>query len=110
MKKKDIVQKNSDFNNIIENNKKFYNKYYSIYYKDNNLNTVRFGISVGKKVGNAVIRNKIKRQLKNIIDKNKNLFKNNTDYIIIVRRSILYCNFDEKEQYLKELLSSRYAK
>ena len=104
MKKNEIVKKSQEFTKIIETKKRIYNKFYSIYYNDNNLNITRFGLSVGKKIGNAVTRNKIKRQLKNIIDKNKNLFKNNKDYIIIVRREILDCNFKEMEQQLLNLL------
>ena len=104
MKKTEIVKKYQDFKKIIETKKRTYNKFYSIYYNDNNLNITRFGLSVGKKIGNAVIRNKVKRQLKNIIDKNKNLFKNSTDYIIIVRREILDCNFNEMETQLLNLL------
>ena len=104
MKKREIVRKSQDFTRILETKKRIHNKFYSIYYNDNSLNITRFGLSVGKKVGNAVTRNKIKRQLKNIIDKNKNLFKNNTDYIIIVRREILDCDFKEKEKQLLNLL------
>lgn len=106
MKKRDIVTKNQDFSKIIQNRKYMKNNLFAIYYKENNLESVRFGISVSKKIGNAVVRNKIKRQMKNIIDKNKNLFKKETDYIIIIRRGILDCNFHEIEDSLINLLKN----
>ena len=106
MKKRDIVTKNQDFSKIIQNRKYMKNNLFAIYYKENNLENVRFGISVSKKIGNAVVRNKIKRQMKNIIDKNKNLFKKETDYIIIIRRGILDCNFHEIEDSLINLLKN----
>lgn len=106
MKKRDIVTKNQDFSKIIQNRKYMKNNLFTIYYKENDLEKVRFGISVSKKIGNAVVRNKIKRQMKNIIDKNKNLFKKETDYIIIIRRGILDCNFHEIEDSLINLLKN----
>ena len=58
----------------------------------------RFGLSVGKKISNkAVIRNKLKRQLKSIIDNYKNLYQNNLDYIIIMKRNCLESNYQELE-------------
>lgn len=106
MKKRYIVTKNQDFSKIIQNRKYMKNNLFAIYYKENNLENVRFGISVSKKIGNAVVRNKIKRQMKNIIDKNKNLFKKEIDYIIIIRRGILDCNFHEIEDSLINLLKN----
>ena len=46
----------------------------------------RFGICVSKKLGSAVIRNKIKRRVKDIIDKSKLQF-DFKDYIIVLRKS-----------------------
>ena len=106
MKKRDIVTKNQDFSKIIQNRKYMKNNLFIIYYKENNLTNVRFGISVSKKIGNAVVRNKIKRQMKNIIDNNKNLFKKETDYIIIIRRGILDCTFHQIEENLINLLKN----
>lgn len=68
MKKVNIVKKNIEFNNIIENGKKYYSDIFFVYIKENG-STNRFGISVSKKIGNAVTRNKYKRRIKNIIDK-----------------------------------------
>ena len=72
--------------------------------KESNINYPRVGIAVGKKVGIAVIRNKLKRQLREIITKNKNLFKNKKDYIIIVKRSSLDLTFQQMNDNLVELI------
>ena len=80
---------------------KFSLKYYSLFYikSDNTL----FGISIPKKIGNAVIRNKNKRQIKNIIDNNKNNIQNGYNYVIIIRKEILSLSYQEKEQELINL-------
>jgi len=98
MKKKEIIKKSNDYTKIINTNNKIRNKYYSIFYKKSN-NTL-FGISIPKKTGNAVVRNKIKRQIKNIIDNNKINIQTGYNYVIIIRKEILELSFIEKEKEL----------
>ncbi len=105
MKKINIVKSNEDFNNIIKNGKLLKNKYYVIYYIDKKKDKYRVGISIPKKIGIAVVRNKIKRQLKNIIDNNREKLKK-LDYIIIARSLILNLDYREKENELVDLLKN----
>ena len=100
MKKNEIIKKGNDFSYIINNGKFVKDKFISIYYiksKDN-----LFGISVPKKYGNAVSRNKIKRQVKNIIDKNKFNIKKEYDYVIILKSPLKKLKFNEIEKKLME--------
>jgi ribonuclease P protein component len=97
LKKINIVKDNKDFDRIIQNNKPF--KYQSfLVYLEKDKENYRFGISVSKKICNAVGRNKIKRQIRSIIDSNK--YQNNFDCIIIARKSILNYSFSELEEQL----------
>ena len=104
MKKINIIKKEKEINEIIKTGKKYKNKYFIIYNKDNNLCKHRFCVCVSKKLGNAVTRNKNKRQVKDIIDKSKIVFSNNKDYVIILNREINLIDFNEKKQSLIELL------
>mgnify|MGYP003291776479 CR=1 FL=1 len=105
MKKKDRVKSNILFNEIINDGKHIGNKYYVICsLKKEKLNN-KFGIAVGKKVGNAVVRNKIKRQIRHIIDKNIKLFPNFHNYIIICKKDILFLTFEEMEKELLKLIN-----
>lgn len=105
MKKINIIKSNEEFNNIIKTGKVLKNQYYVIYYINEIKDKYRIGISVPKKIGKAVIRNKIKRQLKNIIRNNKEKIQN-LNYIIITRSNILNLNYHEKEKELIKLLSN----
>ena len=98
MKKRNIIKKNIDFDRIIKNNRSYKYKDYIIYLEKTNNNEYQFGLSVGKKVGNAVTRNKIKRQLKSIIDE-KN-YEKGINCIIIVRKGLLEKSFIEKREDL----------
>lgn len=103
MKKINILKKSNDFSRIIKNNKPFKYKDYIIYVEKKDPSIYNFGFSVGKKIGNAVTRNKIKRQLKNILDKKS--FENNFNCVIIVGRGILNRSFSEREKNLIEALT-----
>ena len=98
MDKLHTVKKNLDFSNIIHNGHFVKNNSYVIYYKESGLSSYRFGISVSKKLGNAVYRNKYKRQLRFIIDMNKKNYQNGLDYIIIIRNGYIESNFDLKNK------------
>lgn len=104
MKKINILRKNEDFGNIIENNKSYKSNYYTIFLVPTTNNNYRFGISIGKKVGNAVIRNKIKRQIKNILDIYKDQIKPNYDCIIIVKSNIIDLSYFQIKESLFEVL------
>lgn len=105
MKKINIVKSNEDFNDIIKNGKVLKNKYYVIYYIDNRQDKYKVGIAIPKKIGKAVIRNKLKRQIKSILDNNKEKLKK-IDYIIIARSQILEIDYKQKEKELVTLLNN----
>ncbi len=102
MKKINILKSNDDFNRIIGSYKPFKYKDYIIYIERKSDGPYKFGFSVGKKIGNAVTRNKYKRRLRNIID--KRTYKNNFNCIIIVGKGILNRSFSEMEENLLRAL------
>ena len=105
MKKINIIKKNYDINNIIKTGTMVKNKYFYIYKDKNNIDNYRFAICISKKIGNAVTRNKIKRQLKDIIDKSNLVFNSNNDYVIIIRNEINSINYENMKENLIDLLS-----
>ena len=102
MKKINILKNNRDFNRIIDSYKSHKYKDFVIYIERTNDELYHFGISVGKKIGNAVTRNKYKRRIRSIIDK-KN-YQKGINCIIILKKEINNYNFQEiNEQLNKEL-------
>jgi ribonuclease P protein component len=104
MKKLNIIKKQDEINNIIKTGNLYKNKYFYIYNKERNQKYYRFCICVSKKLGNAVVRNKNKRQIKEIIDKSNLVFKSNMDYVIILRKEISNISYENKKKYLLEIL------
>ena len=98
LKKKNVLKRNIDFDRIIKNNKAFKYKYYIIYLEKTLEIDYHFGLSVGKKIGNAVVRNKVKRQLREIIDQKD--YQNGINCIIIVRKGVLENSFEQMKNDL----------
>ena len=65
--KKHIELKNADFQLIYRHGKSVANRQFVVYTYQNQIAHFRLGISVSKKIGNAVIRNKIKRAIREIL-------------------------------------------
>lgn len=103
MKKREIIKSSREYTEIINLNKVIRNKYFSIYYRRNNGDS-RYGISIPKKIGKAVIRNKTKRRIKNILDNHKNTIQKGYDYVIIVRKGILELTYLDIERELLKLI------
>ena len=105
MKKINVIKKSEDFQKIIKNNKSLRTKYFYIYIYKHEESIYHFGLSVGKKIGNAVRRNKVKRQLREIISEND--YQKNFDCIIIVRREINGASFSEIKEDLNEIFKKQ---
>lgn len=106
MRKLYIVKNQRDFDRIIKEGRYRKNSSYVIYYKKNNLPYDRFGISVGKRIGNAVNRNKYKRKLRAIIDNYKKIYVNKKDYIIILRGIAKEKEYKELENEFLQLMDN----
>lgn len=97
MKRYEMVKSHEEFNEIINKGNRLKGKYAYIFSKEKEFDKPNFGIAVGKKLGNAVVRNKFKRQFRNIVDKNRFLFKNNNNYIIMIKKEANNASFSELE-------------
>lgn len=103
MKKINIIKKTSEFTRIINNGRYDVSKELTLYYEKTNLDNYYFGLSVGKKLGNAVLRNKIRRQLKNIIDQNQ--YEKGYNCIIMIKKAFIDLDFESKSTIVKDSLS-----
>lgn len=98
------LKKSSEFSRIYKRGKSFADKYLVVYFLPNKIEETRLGISVSKKVGNAVTRNRIKRLIKEAFRHNVNLEKN-YDIIIIARVRSNTASYDRIEKSVNFLLN-----
>ena len=104
MIKKYRVRKNEDFSYIINKKRKIANSSFVIYYDNRKEKHSRVGISVSKKLGNAVKRNKIKRQVRMMLSNIYDFDHHKYDLIIIVRNNYLEKSFIDNQNSLEKLI------
>lgn len=104
MKKYEMIKKNTDFQSIFQNKKVIHNNLFSIFYKSYPQSYPQFGIAIKKNYGTAVERNKIKRQVRNILDNNKKEFKNNKRYIIMIKNTCIKKSYPQLNESLTSLI------
>jgi ribonuclease P protein component len=104
MKKAYRIRKNEEFASIIS--KKHYRSSacFVMYYEQKKQDNARVGISVSKKLGNAVERNRIKRQVREMIRAIIDFENCPLDLIIIVRKPYLEKDFMANKNDLEILI------
>ena len=93
------IKANDDFATTIKKGRAQRDQSYVIHYCTNSLNYTRVGISVSSKLGNAVVRNHIKRQIRSmcdeLIDYNQSL-----DIVIVAKQGFLTNSYDDNKTSL----------
>ena len=77
-----------------------------VFYRPNGGPQSRFGTSVKKQIGNAVVRNRIRRRIREILRRNSSEIPSGWDLVIHPRRSVARANFAQLEAELLRLLTS----
>lgn len=85
----DRIRKNSDYRKVYKKGKSTADANLVMYIVKNQLGEDKhFGFSVSKKVGNAVVRNRIKRILKEICRLNQSKLDGSFDMILVARIAV----------------------
>jgi ribonuclease P protein component len=106
MKKEYRVKKGSEIEQIIKKRQSKGNKHFVLYKRENHGQShFRFAVSVSKKFGNAVARNKIKRQVREIIS--KQAIVDHYDIFIVVKNSANDLSFAEIKKSLEWLIQKQ---
>lgn len=99
MEKKYRLAKREDFNKVYRNGKSMANQQFVLYYLPQpNQEEFRLGVSVSKKVGNAVVRNRLRRMMKEIVRLHKDKMTPHYDYILIARKPASELDYQTMEK------------
>ncbi|MDR2711825.1 MAG: ribonuclease P protein component [Clostridiales bacterium] len=93
--KKYRLRQRRDFRRVYQKGRSQSFPYFVFYNRYTGLPGFRVGFSVSKKIGKAVVRNRVKRQLREICRRHLNKFLAGRDYIIVVRSTVLQADFDK---------------
>ena len=71
------------------------NGYLVLYAKRNRTQTNRVGVTVGKKLGHAVVRNRVRRRLREIYRLNEAQFAPGWDIVVVARSRCIKADFQK---------------
>ncbi len=92
------IKKSADFRAVYRKRDSRANQFLVLYKKKNHFDQNRYGISVSKKVGNSVIRHRLKRQVREICRLNDDGLLCGFDFIFVLRADAKGASYQELEQ------------
>ena len=100
---KNRIKKYSEFQKVIAEGEVKKTCFFVTYTLNNELGYSRFGISVPKKIGTAVLRNRVKRQVRSAIGQSTD-FSKSVDVVLIVRKTYQTEEFALAKSEIQEIL------
>ena len=97
------LRNSREFSKVYRSGKSFADRYLVLYYRKNGLDCNRIGFSVSKKVGKAVVRNRVKRLLKESYRLNFDDYEKGYDFVIIARVSSNNVGYKEINKSMSKL-------
>jgi ribonuclease P protein component len=104
MRRKYRLRRHSDFQQVRQNGKFYASPIMVLAFLRNELDQSRFGFVVSKRLGNAVVRNKIKRRMREATRLRLPQIKPGFDLVVIARAPISVAGYREIEETLLYLL------
>ncbi len=103
--KNNRLKNKKDFDRVFKEGSGFKNNFLALKAVKNNINASRFGFVVSQKVSKkAVVRNKIKRRLREIVKKKLDTVKKGIDVVLIVFPSLNDKDFSETQKIANDIL------
>ena len=101
MKKAFRIKKNEEFSKVFNEGKSVANRQFVLYeLKKEGQTHFRIGLSVSKRIGNAVVRNRIKRLIREWFQQHTEKLLQDRDYVIIARKPTAEMDYTEVEKSL----------
>jgi ribonuclease P protein component len=106
MKKMNRIKKNKEFQTVFQKGQSNANRQFVLYQLDKpDQEYFRIGLSVSKKIGNAVVRNRIKRMIRQVFTELKEKIDSGKDFVIIARKPCAEMTCEEFKKSLLHVLN-----
>lgn len=104
MKAINKLKKNTDFRKVYKRRNSMANKLLIIYILNNKSEVNRVGFTVSKKVGNSVVRSRVKRLMKESYRLNEDKITQGYDIVFVARDNVAKASYKEVESAMLHLL------
>ena len=98
------IKESKDFGITINNGKSYRLPSFLVFVNKNEFGYTRVGLSVSRKLGCAVVRNRVKRQVRAMCDSSIDYNARGLDIVIIVRNPFLSREFNNNKSQLSDCL------
>jgi ribonuclease P protein component len=90
VQRRNRLSRSRDFDAVYRQGRSASTRFLTLYWfqRDEPVGDPRLGFAVPKAVGNAVVRNRIKRQLREIVRDRLEAMSSSNDYVLVVRRGL----------------------
>ena len=92
------LKKNKEFNYIFNRGTRKYSKVLNVVYVKTKLKYPRIGFSISNKVGNSVVRHRVKRKISEIVRLNFDCLNPNYNYVFVAREGSEKLDYHQLEQ------------
>ncbi|BFH71695.1 ribonuclease P protein component [Paenibacillus dendritiformis] len=105
MQKKYRLRDRSDFSRVYRYGRSFANHQLVLYvFHRPQVERFRVGVSASKKIGNAVMRNRMRRMIKEIVRREADRIIDHVDLIFIVRKGATEMNYDQLTKSVQHVM------
>jgi ribonuclease P protein component len=104
------LTKRSEFLDLFRKGSKLHTAHFVLFSKARSLGESRLGVTVSTKVGNAVVRNRVKRLLREFFRRHDRRLLSRRDLVIVAKKGAGALSFPEVRRELAELLTNQGSK
>ncbi len=106
-RKEERICRRADFQRISKEGAKYRTPHFRVSISPNSLLYRRLGITIGKRVGSAVQRNRLKRLIREFFRQNREVLPGSSDLVITAKEGAASLNFWQVSEELKGLFMER---
>ncbi len=106
-RKEERIRRRADFQRISKEGAKYRSTHFRVSICSNGLPHRRLGITIGKNIGSAVRRNRLKRLIREFFRQNKGRLPGSSDLVITAKEGAAGLNFWQVSEELKGLFMER---